>query len=59
MQCPSCSKGRMFRSKQSAFEKFVYSRLGFYPWRCNACRSRKMFRAREEQQSKPAPIWME
>jgi hypothetical protein len=48
----------MFRSKQSAFEKFVHSRLGFYPWRCNACRNRKMLRVREEQQSKPAPIWL-
>jgi hypothetical protein len=58
MQCPNCNKGRMFRSKQSVLERFVCSRLGFYPWRCNACMSRKRFRVREEQQSKPAPIWM-
>jgi DNA-directed RNA polymerase subunit RPC12/RpoP len=58
MRCPNCSKGRMFRSKQSVFERLVYGRLGFYPWRCHRCSVRKMLRAREEQQNKPSPIWM-
>jgi len=47
----------MFRSKQTSFERLLYSRIGLYPWRCAACMSRKMLRAREEQQSKPSPIW--
>ena len=57
MQCPTCQKGRMFRSKQTSFERLLYSRLGLYPWRCAACMNHKMLRAREEQQSKPSPIW--
>ncbi len=57
MRCPLCNKGRMFRSKQTTMDRLVFSRLGLFPWRCNACLVRKMLRAREEQQSKPSPIW--
>ncbi len=28
MRCPTCQKGRMFRSKQTSFERLLYSRLG-------------------------------
>jgi len=58
MQCPQCEKGQMFRSKRTMFERLLYSRLGFYPWRCCACGNRKLSRAREESQSKPSPLWM-
>ncbi len=58
MRCPQCEKGRMFRSKQTTFERLLYKRLGFYPWRCAACLNRKLLRAREESQSKPSPVWM-
>ncbi len=57
MQCPKCSTGRLFRSKRTWVDKLLYSRLGLYPWRCNACRSRQMLSVREDEQSRPDPIW--
>jgi hypothetical protein len=57
MQCPLCNQGRLFRSKRSLLEKLIYSRLGLFPWRCNACNERQMLPVRDDVQSQPDPIW--
>jgi hypothetical protein len=58
MQCPKCNKGRLFRSKRTLMERLFYSRMGLYPWRCNACDNRQRMKVRDDLQSKPDPIWM-
>jgi len=57
MQCPLCTKGRLFRSKRSFMEKLLYSRVGLFPWRCNSCNERQMLPVRDDVQSQPDPIW--
>lgn len=57
MQCPKCNTGRLFRSKRSWMERLLYSRVGLYPWRCNACSCRQMLKLRDDVQSQPDPVW--
>lgn len=57
MQCTKCARGRLFRSKRSLVEKLLHSRIGLYPWRCSVCNSRQLLKVREDQQSRPDPVW--
>jgi hypothetical protein len=47
----------LFRSKRTLMERLFYSRMGLYPWRCNACDNRQMLKVRDDMQSKADPIW--
>lgn len=51
-QCTLCSGNQVYRlERQGPLEKWVYSALGYFPWRCNVCRTkiylRKRFRGDE------------
>lgn len=57
MRCSKCASGRLFRSKRTFLERFLHSRMGLFPWRCNVCSHRILLKVREDQQSRPDPVW--
>ncbi len=45
--CLQCNRAALRRSSRRGFaENFVYSLLGYYPWRCGYCKERTMLRDR-------------
>lgn len=45
--CSACRSGSMRRSTRSSLtERFLYSLVGYYPWRCRLCKHREMLRDR-------------
>ncbi len=46
--CRQCSSDRIFRVFRKGFmEERIYSRFGYFPWRCLSCGSRVLLRRRE------------
>ena len=53
--CASCNPPIFRRvSRTSLLERTLFSWLGFYPWECISCRSRRLFRD-QGRKSKPTP----
>lgn len=51
--CPHCKRALLRRSSRQGFaEKFLFSLLGYYPWRCTYCKQRQMLRDRGESRSR-------
>ena len=45
--CSACHNGSMRRSTRSSLtERFLFSLMGYYPWRCRKCKHREMLRDR-------------
>lgn len=45
--CSACINGSMRRSPRNTLkERFLYSLMGYYPWRCRRCKHREMLRDR-------------
>ena len=49
--CPKCKERQCSRKKRDGlWQRFILSRLGWYPWQCTSCR--KIFLVKERGKSK-------
>lgn len=47
LTCPKCAKQTLYRVKRKGLlQRFLYARLGYYPWKCKDCKAVQLYKAR-------------
>ena len=50
MQCPKCDRGELRRTARKGFlEQEICARVGYYPWKCPACKYRTLLKNRGQR----------
>ena len=53
LTCPKCAKQTLYRVKRTGlFQRFLYSRFGYYPWKCKICQAVQLYKSRGVRHSR-------
>ena len=56
MECPQCLRGEFRRTaRKGFFERHIYVRFGYFPWKCPTCRFRTLLKSRGERTTDRTP----